>query len=212
MVATVQKRSKLTALPPSSSPRGRPRRLRLEIESDFTRNFRPGSRVVTGYEYVETHLGGAGVWDVLIPAPDVLDEAYFLKVRNLESQLRGIKIDPKHSGEDPATLTKVISLVDILDASKKDATFAAFTKERQVQGMSLAMPAFMGALPREGRARPPLAPDHAPCPRTPASPAEAAAHRRSDPRGPEGLFPAPRGRKSSAGRGSHRFLCPADAT
>ena len=147
MVATVQKRSKMTAfLTVLVSAVAGIGALRLEIESDFTRNFRPGSRVVTGYEYVETHLGGAGVWDVLIPAPAVLDEAYFHKVRNLETQLRGIKIEPKHSGEDPATLTKVISLVDILDASQKDATFAAFTKERQVQGMSFAMPAFMGAL------------------------------------------------------------------
>jgi predicted RND superfamily exporter protein len=49
---------------------------RLEVETDFTRNFRPGSRIVAWYEYVETRLGGAGVWDVLIPAPAQLDEAY----------------------------------------------------------------------------------------------------------------------------------------
>ncbi len=147
MVATVQKRSKLTAfLTVLVSTIAGLGALRLETESDFTRNFRPGSRVVTGYEYVETHLGGAGVWDVLIPAPDVLDEAYFLKVRNLETQLRGIKIERKHSGEDPATLTKVISLVDILDASKKDATLAATPTEFQIQGMAAVMPAFMGAL------------------------------------------------------------------
>ncbi|MGI8982186.1 MAG: efflux RND transporter permease subunit [Pirellulaceae bacterium] len=147
MVATVQKRSKLTALLTVlvSAVAGLGA-LRLEIESDFTRNFRPGSRVVTGYEYVETHLGGAGVWDVLIPAPDVLDEAYFLKVRNLETQLRGIKIEPKLTGGEAATLTKVISLVDILDASKKDAALAAVPTEMQVRGMAVVMPAFMGAL------------------------------------------------------------------
>jgi predicted RND superfamily exporter protein len=147
MVATVQKRSKLTAaLTVIVSAVAGLGALRLEIESDFTRNFRSGSRVVTGYEYVETHLGGAGVWDVLIPAPDILDEAYFLKVRDLEKSLRSIKLAPKHPGEEPATLTKVISLVDILDASKKDATLAAVPTQMQVQGMNAAMPAFMGAL------------------------------------------------------------------
>ncbi len=147
MVATVQKRSKLTAfLTVLISAVAALGALRLEIESDFTRNFRPGSRVVTGYEYVETHLGGAGVWDVLIPAPDVLDEAYFVKVRNLETNLRGIKIEPQQTGGEAATLTKVISLVDVLDASQKDAALAAVPTEMQVQGMAAVMPAFMGAL------------------------------------------------------------------
>ena len=43
--------------------------LRLEVETDFTRNFRRGSRVVAAYEFVETHLGGAGVWDVIDSRP-----------------------------------------------------------------------------------------------------------------------------------------------
>ena len=33
------------------------------------------------YEFVETHLGGAGVWDVVVPAPAVLDGEYLSKVR-----------------------------------------------------------------------------------------------------------------------------------
>ncbi len=147
MVATVQKRSKLTAfltiLVSAVAGLGA---LRLEIESDFTRNFRSGSSVVTGYEYVETNLGGAGVWDVLIPAPDRLDEAYLRKVRDLETELRGITIESKSPGGEAATLTKVISLVDVLDASRKDATLAAVPTELQVQGMAVVMPAFIGAL------------------------------------------------------------------
>ena len=39
--------------------------VRLEVETDFTRNFRRGSRIVKAYDFVETHLGGAGVWDVI---------------------------------------------------------------------------------------------------------------------------------------------------
>ena len=40
--------------------------LRLDVETDFTRNFRQGSRVVNAYEFVENQLGGAGVWDVVV--------------------------------------------------------------------------------------------------------------------------------------------------
>ncbi|MCH8924317.1 MAG: MMPL family transporter, partial [Planctomycetes bacterium] len=36
---------------------------RLEVESDFTKNFRSDSPVVQSYQLVESELGGAGVWD-----------------------------------------------------------------------------------------------------------------------------------------------------
>ena len=42
--------------------------LRLEVESDFTKNFRANSGLVRTYEFVEESLGGAGVWDLLLPA------------------------------------------------------------------------------------------------------------------------------------------------
>lgn len=116
---------------------------RLEVETDFTRNFRPGSRIVSWYEYVETRLGGAGVWDVLVPAPDRLDEPFLGKIRDLEASLREIRIPA--DAPEPA-LTKVISLVDALDAGRKDRALAAMPAEARVAGMHAAMPTFMGAL------------------------------------------------------------------
>jgi predicted RND superfamily exporter protein len=116
---------------------------RLEVESDFTRNFRPGSRIVAWYEYVESRLGGAGVWDVLIPAPSELDDAYLSRVRKLESQLRTIRIA---ANSPEPSLTKVLSLVDALDAGGSDPALALMTAEARVLGMGVAMPTFMGAL------------------------------------------------------------------
>ncbi len=116
---------------------------RLEVETDFTRNFRTGSRIVSWYEYVETRLGGAGVWDVLIPAPQTLDESYLDRVRRLESNLRQVRIpDDEH---EPA-LTKVISLVYALDAGRHDRVLSAMPVEVRITGMAAAMPTFMGAL------------------------------------------------------------------
>ena len=116
---------------------------RLEVETDFTRNFRSGSRIVSWYDYVETRLGGAGVWDVLIPAPDQLDEAYLDRVRKLETELRRVRI-PAEAAEP--SLTKVLSLVDALDAGKRENALAAMSTEVRLAGMSAAMPTFMGAL------------------------------------------------------------------
>jgi predicted RND superfamily exporter protein len=122
--------------------------VRLEVETDFTRNFRPGSRVVTWYEFVETHLGGAGVWDVVIPAPAQLDETYLGRVRKLEERLRALEVpDAPGTGTQPA-LTKVLSLVDILDAAKGDSLFAALPLdlETRAQSLSTMLPVFSAAL------------------------------------------------------------------
>jgi uncharacterized protein len=122
--------------------------LRLEVETDFTRNFRRGSRVVRAYEFVETHLGGAGVWDVVLPAPRTLDNEYLGRVRQLEKQLRAIETRDANTGHTTAALTKVISLVDALDAVEADSTLAALTltPELRYQALAAAMPTFMAAL------------------------------------------------------------------
>lgn len=88
---------------------------RLRVETDFTKNFRDGSQIVESYNFVEDNLGGAGVWDVMLPAPpqDELTIGYLLKVRQLQTRLR------KELGatpENPRGLTKVVSLVDTVNA------------------------------------------------------------------------------------------------
>jgi hypothetical protein len=122
--------------------------VRLDVETDFTRNFRRGSAVVEAYEFVETQLGGAGVWDVIVPAPPTLTEEYLARVRELESDLRELEsLDPQTGRPAPA-LTKVISLVDALDAIEVDPPLAALTPtpELRYRGLATAMPAFMAAL------------------------------------------------------------------
>lgn len=122
--------------------------LRLQIETDFTRNFRSDSRVVRWYEFVETRLGGAGVWDIILPAPRQLDNEYLARVRKLEERLRAIEFPA--AGDQPARpgLTKVISLVGALDAAKPRGVLAAIPVpvEARAQAMQAVMPAFMGAL------------------------------------------------------------------
>ncbi len=90
---------------------------RLQVESDFTRNFRASSEIVRSYGFVESNLGGAGVWDVIVPAPPAehLGQRYFRILRHLQGRLRDEVKLTATGGETTAGLTKVISIVDALD-------------------------------------------------------------------------------------------------
>ena len=65
--------------------------LRLDVESDFTKNFRADSPIVQSYQFVEESLGGAGVWDLIVPAPEKLDAAFLARVARLETRLRSAR-------------------------------------------------------------------------------------------------------------------------
>ena len=121
---------------------------RLEVETDFTRNFRRTSSVVAAYEFVEARLGGAGVWDVVVPAPATLDEEYLARVRRLQDKLRALTVTDPATGRQTPALTKVLSLVDSLDAAQSDPVLAAadLPAEVRAQALAAAMPHFIAAL------------------------------------------------------------------
>ena len=80
--------------------------IRLERETDFTRNFRQDSPLIQGYRFVETKFDGAGVWDISLTAPRQLDLKFLSKILHFEKQLLA----------EVPQLAKAISLADILDA------------------------------------------------------------------------------------------------
>jgi len=87
---------------------------RLEVETDFTRNFRRSSPIVSSYDMIESRLGGAGVWDVLIPATEPIDGTTLGRIVRLEERLR-TEVTSR-SGDTTPALTKVMSVADVLDA------------------------------------------------------------------------------------------------
>ncbi|MCA9268432.1 MAG: MMPL family transporter [Planctomycetales bacterium] len=89
---------------------------RLDVETDFTRNFRAGSDIVRSYAFVEEHLGGAGVWDLMVPAPPTLDLEYLRRVDALQRRLESEILVESPSGETVAGLTKTLSLADAVFA------------------------------------------------------------------------------------------------
>lgn len=111
--------------------------LRLTIETDFTKNFLPSNPLVTSYQLIENQLGGAGVWDIMIPAPYPLDARTVKRVIELEDALRAI---PDGAEPSEPALTSVISLVDILDAAEEDRILALLPVPFRAAGMEKAMP------------------------------------------------------------------------
>jgi predicted RND superfamily exporter protein len=85
------------------------------------------------------------VWDVILPAPARLDEAYLERVRRLEQQLRGVRVNDAHGNSVPA-LTKVLSLVDGIDAATVNPLMAKIPAELRARGMATTMPTFIAAL------------------------------------------------------------------
>jgi uncharacterized protein len=91
---------------------------RLKVETDFTRNFRQDSDIARAYNFVEDRLGGAGVCDVILPAPDnlqwpVLEQTY---------RLGRIILPPDQPPQrDLSAITKSFNLADaLIDLSPVD--------------------------------------------------------------------------------------------
>jgi predicted RND superfamily exporter protein len=83
--------------------------LKQQIETDFSKNFRPGSEIVQSIRFFESKLGGVGSWEVNFPAPRELTTDFIDKVRQLTDDLRNV------ATTDGTKLTKVISMTDGLD-------------------------------------------------------------------------------------------------
>lgn len=123
---------------------------RLEVETDFTRNFRAGSPLVRSYEDIETKFGGAGVLDVAIPAPEQLTYEYLARVLELERRLREEVRVTDEQGEETAGLTKVLSAADAIDAAANAGRLPRLTRDFAVRfawnRMRETIPAFAEAL------------------------------------------------------------------
>lgn len=113
--------------------------LRMEVETDFTKNFRGDTPIVRSYEFVEDKLDGAGVWDVILPAPSQLSSGYLQGVQRIEERLRNEVVVQNTAGQQIAGLTKVISLSDLASAAGMNQTMS-------LRLMQFRMPDFYAAL------------------------------------------------------------------
>jgi predicted RND superfamily exporter protein len=111
----------------------------MRVETDYTKNFSSASPLVRGYEVIERELGGAGVWDVMLPAPGSISVEYLTQVIELENELRLLRVT---DGEQELRLTKVLSIADAELASRASPLLSALPVSARLQGMRAAMPDF----------------------------------------------------------------------
>jgi predicted RND superfamily exporter protein len=116
--------------------------LKLEVETDFSKNFRSGTPIVRALTFVEEHLGGAGTWEVNFPAPEELDPDYLDQVRELTRRLRELTDDPAYRASDgrPA-LTQVMSATDGIDLLPP-----ILGQRWQIKALNAFQPEFLGSL------------------------------------------------------------------
>ena len=81
----------------------------LRIESDFSKNFRDSSPIVQALEFFEERMGGAGSWEMVLPASKDFGPEDAEETRKLADALRQV--------ETPggSRLTKVVTLTDGTD-------------------------------------------------------------------------------------------------
>ncbi len=117
---------------------------RLQVETDFSKNFRANSPIVKSLDLFETRLGGAGTWEVNFPAPHELDAAFLKQVREFAAELRELE-DQK----SPGRLTKVIAVTDGLDV------LGMLPLRWQISALERMQPDFITSLynPQQGRMR-----------------------------------------------------------
>jgi predicted RND superfamily exporter protein len=121
----------------------------LEVETDFSKNFRKSSSIVQSLDFVETKLGGAGTWEVNFPAPAELNEKYLEKVGRFAEKLRKTFL---HG--DGGKLTKVVALTDGLDLVPK-IPILTDTLEKRLKALNSNQPEYLATMynPGQGRMR-----------------------------------------------------------
>lgn len=80
---------------------------RLQVETDFSRNFRESSEIVKSLKFVEGRLGGAGSWEISFDTPERLSNEFLKAIQQLTQELRACL--------GPESGTRVLSLTDVSD-------------------------------------------------------------------------------------------------
>jgi uncharacterized protein len=122
----------------------------LQVETDFSKNFRAESPVVKALDFFETRLGGSGTWEVNFSAPSSLTDDYLTQVQGLVDDLQTLV---QRTGPD--RLTKVISITDGLDLIPERVLFARISLDTRVNLLNSIQPDFVEGLynPDQGRMR-----------------------------------------------------------
>jgi predicted RND superfamily exporter protein len=124
------------------------------VETDFTKNFRPGTPILAGYHFAENEFGGAGLIEIAVRTPPALERRFLERIADFQDRLRGLTVppDPERNTADntadnasipgePA-LAKVISLVDVWLVTRQFAALRLLPPDTVVSFMRQVLPQF----------------------------------------------------------------------
>jgi predicted RND superfamily exporter protein len=100
---------------------------RLRYESNYINAFKPKSRVVEDYRFVESKLGGIGVVTLAVPVGATITPETLELFRNLDQQIRDLR-----QGAAPA-VAHVLSLATVLDP---DGKLAGLTAAQEAEALA----------------------------------------------------------------------------
>lgn len=86
----------------------------MQVETDFSRNFRESSPILQSLKFVESHLGPAGTWDVSFDVPESISNEFLDQTRQLTDKLKALR-------EEGLPLD-VLSLNDAIDVPPRLGT------------------------------------------------------------------------------------------
>ena len=125
--------------------------MRLRVETDFLKNFQSNSPIAIAYRTIETELGGAGVWDIAIRAPNQITEEYLQQVLDMEKELLAIEIPSQNAQGETLRLTSALSLADTDRVGKTSPLLRLVPIEARWLGMRQAMGSFFDTLLSDSR-------------------------------------------------------------
>ncbi|MCU0713448.1 MAG: hypothetical protein MUC43_15420 [Pirellula sp.] len=122
----------------------------VQVETNFIQNFRPGSPIVQAYEAIENDLGGAGVWDVIIPIEPTLGGDRAESIRELERELREIRLEPQNADHEENSetiqLSSVMSAIDADDVWSKNKLLSSLSFDVRFNAVRALLGSFAESL------------------------------------------------------------------
>ncbi len=86
--------------------------VRLRFESNYINIYTSRSRVVRDYRFIEDRMGGIGLVELVFRSPDKVTAEWLAQLKDASAHLLAV---------DPDVVTQVLSLADVLDASRDPA-------------------------------------------------------------------------------------------
>lgn len=122
--------------------------LMMQVETDFSRNFRESSPIVQSLRFVESKLGPAGTWDVSFNVPDPITSEFLDQTKELTNVLKSLSTDEvqldvlslNDAIDVPPRLGKPVARLEKIDQRQHDLVESFYNPERHRMRIVLRSP------------------------------------------------------------------------